>query len=695
MTATAEAAGLPEALGVTVIEGPQRVASELRWRVLDDGRPAVLGQLLPELARDASLRRRYVRDVERLATLAQACEGLARVRRCGPSPDPRALEADPPWRLRDDPAGETLDAWLRRRAPVPADEAAELVAALAERVFGLHARGAVLRDLDPRRVVLGEDGRPWLTDVGLARVDVLSTRSAASLILEGSPYAAPELLTRTVIDQRADLYGLGVLLFRALTGELPYVDSSAILRAPGPAPRVRARRAEVPAALDELVARCLAEDPSERPGSALELAEALRGRAALPGVHARVACNACGAPLRLGQRLCTSCGKLAVQFTPAASADEAYGIELTKLDERAESRARLHEVLRSVSDGPLPALNFLVGDIRLYSKGERERLHKLPARLVDGLSREGATRLQQRLRVKGIESHVATWVPGKRDLTGSERGWLILGGIVGGVATLIFGFAAGGLGGWAMAGAVALLTVVFLKLGAGALRNRDAARKTPSLVQLRKAPAALPASDPLVARLAALLQDHPPADLREQVGELALAVQRLVDHRARNLGEAAEIDVVTAPVSELVRLVEAQVRAIAEIDAELRGLDEGALVRALAAAEARRESTAAKDELLHGLDRLRALEDARARRFHRLLEATRLARRAVELGLSLRDSEAEHEQQVAAALAVLEAGDEEGDEGRPALADGVKYASKAIETLSRPPEDVPGPPEPL
>jgi hypothetical protein len=217
------------------------------------------------------------------------------------------------------------------------------------------------------------------------------------------------------------------------------------------------------------------------------------------------------------------------------------------------------------------------------------------------------------------------------------------------VVALVLALAVGGTLGVGMAMATLVLTAALLLAIASSLRRRDRAHKLPTLVRLRPAPAALPASDPLVARLAALLGGDAPADLREQIGELALAVQRLVDHRARNAGEAAEIDAVTEPVAELVRLVEQQARTITAIDAELRGLDEGALVRALAAAEARREPPRAKEELLTGLDRLRALEDARAQRFHALLEATRLARQAVELGLGVRDAEAEHERQVRAA----------------------------------------------
>lgn len=648
------APSLPQALGLSIVDGPQRVGSELRWHVLDEDRPALLGQLLPELAHDPSLRRRYVRDVERIQALGGA--GLARVLRSGPAPDPRDPQAVPPWRLREDPPGETLEAWLQRRAPVPVDEATELVAALAERVHALHARGAVLRDLNPRLVVLSADG-PCMTDVGLARVDVLSTRTAASLILEGSPYAAPELLAHTVVDQRADLYGLGVLLFRALTGELPFGDAPSLLRPPGAAPRLATRRPEIPQALDELVGRCLAEDPIERPGSAAEVADALRGRASLPGALARVTCHSCGASLRLGQRLCTQCGKLAVRFTLASAGAEGFGVELRKIDERAQSRAHLHEVLGAVSEGPLPALNFLVGDARMYSKKERERLHKLPVRLVDGLTREGAERLEQRLRTTGVEMRVVGRSSPQRKLARRERIGLIAGGAIGSAIAMGLLLVVGGLPGAAIAAGVLALTAIVVLAIAHSLRRRNSREAVPALVALRPSPAALPASDPLVGRLAALLQDAPPNDLREQVGELALAVQRLVDHRVRNAGEAAEIDAVTAPVAELVRLVEVQAQAIKKIDAELRGLDEGALVRALAAAEARREPTQTRDELLHGLDRLRALEDARAQRFHRLLEAARLARRAVELGLAVHDPEVEHEQQVSAALAALTEGD--------------------------------------
>jgi septal ring factor EnvC (AmiA/AmiB activator) len=98
------------------------------------------------------------------------------------------------------------------------------------------------------------------------------------------------------------------------------------------------------------------------------------------------------------------------------------------------------------------------------------------------------------------------------------------------------------------------------------------------------------------------------------------------------------------------------------IDQELAALDEGAMVRALARSSARGEPSDARATILDRLDRLRALEERRATLLHRLLEASSLLRRAVELGLGVRDEQAEHERRVHLALRALDPDDD--DESR-------------------------------
>ena len=603
------------------VAAPVRVGNELHTRVmLDDGRTAVLASLLPELAADPSLRRRYVADAERLRALG-----------AGPVAEVLAVGADamPPWRLRLDPPGESLESWLVGRAPAPVDEVLALGARLCDALAEIHRLGAVVRDLKPTQVVLGDD-RLWLTDVGLARLDVLSSRSASSVVLEGSPYAAPEQLRRTAVDPRCDLYSMGVILWRAFTGVFPYGEVPILFREKTPLVPLLALRPEIPPSAATAIERCLAEDPEGRPAGARDLAETLRGRTGLAALE-RVACQACGALLPTGLRLCIVCGKAAILITEETG---GASLDLVTLSEDKDAVGRLREVLTTVSEPPFAAMNFMTGDKRLYSKAEATQLLRLPVRLYNDLSPKAVEILRQKLATKGLK--VTTRKQPSRRRRRTFRGL---------AAVSIF------LSFWmGMPGApfMVLLGIAFF------IASFVGPKKTDALFRLRRAPLALPAADPLVARLGALLGRDTAPDVRERIAELAVAVQRLVEHRARATAAAAEIAMVSEPMLPLVELIEKEVAALRTIDGELGSLEEGAMVRALAASEARKEPPSRRQTLLEGLDRLRELEEQRARRLGRLLEAASLLRRAVELGLRAGDPDAAYRAEIAQALAALD-----------------------------------------
>ncbi len=162
---------------------------------------------------------------------------------------------------------------------------------------------------------------------------------------------------------------------------------------------------------------------------------------------------------------------------------------------------------------------------------------------------------------------------------------------------------------------------------------------------LRTGPAALPASDPLVTRLAALLGNGLADDVHELVSRAALLVQRI--------GEAAEIDLLTSTLEPLIGHIEAHVATIRRLDQDLAELDEGRLVRAIATCEARGAEPSERDRFSQGLDRLRELEVERARALSGLAEACDLARRSIELGLEVQDPAAEHERRIKMAMSAL------------------------------------------
>jgi hypothetical protein len=510
----------------------------------------------------------------------------------------------------------------------------------------VHGAGVVLRDLRPSQVLLAHDGRVLLMDVGLSRVDVLSSHTASSLLMQGSAYAAPEQVHATAVDQRSDLFGLGVMMWQALTGALPFGDGPAFLRERGLSlPPLARLRTDVPPALELLVRACLDDDPARRPPTAGDVAWVLRGGAPLSLVeHATTICQHCDARLRVGQRLCLSCGRLSVRFVEAAPGESGHGLDLHALDEDARKLKWVQGFVRDLADGAVRPPEFLVGQAMLYAEEERRHRIRLPARLFGNLSRQTALALKETMQAQGLDARIAS----PELLVGARRRAAIAAvatvAVVGMLALLGLDIAAGVIAG------LGLVATLLLAWRLDGLKNWV---KTIPRYRLRRLPASLAASDPLVARLAALLRPGSSGDVREVVGELALLVQRLVDHRSRHVRDPRELDVLTAPVQPLVSAVERLVGQLDQICRELAELDEGAMVRALAASAARKEGPTQREPILQGLDRLRALEDHRAEVFHRLLEARSLLTRTVELGLAVHDEGLEHERQVALAVAAL------------------------------------------
>ncbi len=176
--------------------------------------------------------------------------------------------------------GGDLATRLRERGPLPAEEAAALTLALARGLAHVHAKGVLHRDLKPANVLFDAAGTPKLADFGLARLRGEGALTATGELLGTPGYMAPEQVEGSrAIDERADVYGLGAVLYALLCGEAPFRGGSAIelihkVLSEAPAPP-RARRPEVPPALEAICLRALAKSPGDRQPSAEALAAEL------------------------------------------------------------------------------------------------------------------------------------------------------------------------------------------------------------------------------------------------------------------------------------------------------------------------------------------------------------------------------------------------------------------------------------
>lgn len=237
------------------------------WRGADAvlGRPVAVKVLAEGYVSDGAFRDRMRREARAAARLSHPQVNTVY--------DFGEDEYTAPYMVMELIDGPSLADELRSGA-LPWRRAVAICADVATGLAATHASGLVHRDVKPANVMLGSTG-PKLVDFGIsAEIGEYGEHPHDGTVLGTPAYVAPERLTGAVAIPASDVYALGVLLYKSLTGTLPWaVDTkSEVLRAhlataPRPLPRVRG----LPPEVAWICRRCLAKDPHERP-SARELA---------------------------------------------------------------------------------------------------------------------------------------------------------------------------------------------------------------------------------------------------------------------------------------------------------------------------------------------------------------------------------------------------------------------------------------
>ncbi len=178
--------------------------------------------------------------------------------------------------------GEGLNDLAKRKRLSPG-EIADLGAKIAEGLGYAHSKGIVHRDVKPGNILVRSDGKPKITDFGIARIENAAEHlmTQAGEVLGTPAYMSPEQVLSEPVDGRSDIFSLGIILYELCAGERPFRGDSlgavfqSITQA-SPVP-LRERNPEIPASMAEVVERCLRRNPADRFQSGEELAAALRG----------------------------------------------------------------------------------------------------------------------------------------------------------------------------------------------------------------------------------------------------------------------------------------------------------------------------------------------------------------------------------------------------------------------------------
>jgi formylglycine-generating enzyme required for sulfatase activity/serine/threonine protein kinase len=241
-------------------------------------RLVALKAMLPSLATSPSAKERFFREAKAAAALKHP--HIVTIHQVGE-------DRGAPFLAMEFLEGESLDDRLRREGRLPPSEALRIGEQIARGLAAAHGKGLIHRDIKPGNIWLegqaggsATAGHVKILDFGLARALADQTHLTQTGAIVGTPaYMAPEQATGRSVDQRCDLFSLGCVLYRMLTGELPFKgsDTLAILSAlaldtpPAPAEL----RDDVPAAVSDLVMELLEKNPEDRPHSAEAVAERL------------------------------------------------------------------------------------------------------------------------------------------------------------------------------------------------------------------------------------------------------------------------------------------------------------------------------------------------------------------------------------------------------------------------------------
>ncbi|MDQ6827996.1 MAG: serine/threonine protein kinase [Gemmatimonadota bacterium] len=176
--------------------------------------------------------------------------------------------------------GESLAERIARRGTLPATEAASLLREVALALDYANGRSVVHRDIKPENIVIERGSEePMVTDFGIARVMEAAPATATGQVLGTVHYMSPEQVLGEQLDGRSDLYSLGVVGFRALTGALPFNADTAtavlVSHVTKAAPKVLDVAPGVPPALAAIIDRCLMKDRDARFASGAEMAKAI------------------------------------------------------------------------------------------------------------------------------------------------------------------------------------------------------------------------------------------------------------------------------------------------------------------------------------------------------------------------------------------------------------------------------------
>jgi eukaryotic-like serine/threonine-protein kinase len=231
-----------------------------------DGTPVAVKLLKPRYAGDPQFETRFRNEAATAAKLQHP--NIIHIRAVARSGDHVYFAMDL--------CADSLSARLQREGPLPEADIVRIATDVARGLTFAHAQGVIHRDLKPDNILIHASGNAVISDFGIARAVSGYVASTGVNMTIGTPqYLSPEQAQGRPLDPRADLYALGVTLFKAATGEAPFSSPEwfelARMHVEDPPPGLRKKRPELSKRFERAVLKCLAKHADDRYPSAAAL----------------------------------------------------------------------------------------------------------------------------------------------------------------------------------------------------------------------------------------------------------------------------------------------------------------------------------------------------------------------------------------------------------------------------------------
>ena len=238
------------------------------------GRHVAIKELSPALAHDPNLVERFLREARSMAALS----------------DPHIIQVyfigtdeatQQPFFAMEFVDGDSLSGLLKREGKLSVENALKIMHQTAQGLATAHDKGVIHRDIKPGNLMLTHRGQVKIADFGIAlATQDISKKLTSTGEFVGTPgYLSPEVCLGKVVDQRSDIFSLGIVLFEMLSGKTPFTDESPlglmleVVKAE--IPDIRGLNAEVDPQTAAILTRMVAKEPHDRFQSCHDLAAAL------------------------------------------------------------------------------------------------------------------------------------------------------------------------------------------------------------------------------------------------------------------------------------------------------------------------------------------------------------------------------------------------------------------------------------